>query len=302
MATIITTKIATEANVITHGGIFHADEVLATVMLSKIIDNLTVLRTFKVPEDISDEVIIYDIGGGKFDHHQKGGNGVRENGVPYAAAGLIWKEFGSQILANSCNPEVVWKMLDRDLVQGVDAIDNGTLPKLDYEAKPMNFSAIISSFNPTWDSSESPDDCFLKAVAFAETVFDNILKNAESKAKAQEIIDAAIESSEGHIMVLDRFVPWQEFLFSSVNEKAEEIQFAVFPSLRGGYNWQCVPDSLGGFGQRKPVPAEWKGLNGAALQEVTGIATAIFCHPAGFIGSAETLEDAIKLAELAINS
>lgn len=123
-----------------------------------------------------------------------------------------------------------------------------------------------------------------------------------SKTKAQKIVDEAIEISEGHILVLDQFVPWQEFIFSSTTEKAEGIQFVVFPSNRGGYNWQCVPDSLGSFGQRKSVPTEWKGLRDFDLQKVTGVATASFCHPAGFIGGATTLEDALALAKLAVNA
>ena len=35
--------------------------------------------------------ILVDIGGGKFDHHQKNGNGKRENGISYASAGLVWQ-------------------------------------------------------------------------------------------------------------------------------------------------------------------------------------------------------------------
>ena len=84
------TKNLEDATVITHGGIFHADDVLSTVILSKVMDNVTVLRTFKVPANISDDVLVYDIGFGRFDHHQKGGNGTRKNGVPYAACGLLW--------------------------------------------------------------------------------------------------------------------------------------------------------------------------------------------------------------------
>lgn len=299
---ITTTRVAEMANVITHGGIFHCDEVLATVILSKVFGKLNVLRTFKVPENVGDEVIVYDIGFGKFDHHQKGGNGARENGVPYAACGLIWKEFGHNIVSDTCNPEFVWALIDRDLIQGIDAIDNGKMPKADYPAHSMSFSHAISGFNPNWDDNGDSDEAFVKAVAFAEIVFDNTLANAISKAKAQQIVDEAIEKSEGNIMVLDCFVPWQEFIFSSTNEKAKGIQFVVFPSNRGGYNWQCVPDSFGSFGQRKSVPSEWKGLSGLELQNVTGIATATFCHPVGFIGGADTIEDAIELANLAVNS
>lgn len=301
----ITTNVE-KANVITHAGTFHGDEVLATVILKKVLgDNITVCRTFKVPEEgLSDDVIIYDIGFGKYDHHQKGGNGSRENGVPYAAVGLIWKDYGHKVIKNicTCNTELIWSLIDIDLIQGIDAVDNGKIPKVDYPAQVISLSQVISEFNPAWDSSENSDAAFLKAVNFAEIAFDNALEKAISKARAQNLVCNAIEKSQGHIMVFDRFVPWQEFVFSSENEKANDIQFVVFPSNRGGYNWQCVPEVLGGFGQRKPVPNEWKGLSGFELQKVTGVKTASFCHPAGFIGGAETLEDAIAIAKLAVEA
>lgn len=292
----------TQATVITHSGTFHSDEVLATVILEKVLGNITICRTFKVPEELADDVIVYDIGFGMYDHHQKGGNGARENGVPYAAAGLIWKDFGRQLVTDTCNPDLVWNLIDRDLIQGIDATDNGKIPKVDYPAQAMTFSQAISSFNPNWDSEMSTDDAFAKAVEFAKIVFDNVLANAVSKANAQDIVDEAIESSVNNIMVLDRFVPWQEFIFSSTNNKASDILFVVFPSNRGGYNWQCVPDALGSFGMRKAVPDEWKGLRDLELQNVTGVATASFCHPEGFIGGATTLEDAIALAKLAVEA
>ena len=292
----------TQATVITHSGTFHSDEVLATVILEKVLGNITICRTFKVPEELADDVIVYDIGFGMYDHHQKGGNGARENGVPYAAAGLIWKDFGRQLVADTCNPDLVWNLIDRDLIQGIDATDNGKIPKVDYPAQAMTFSQAISSFNPNWDSEMSTDDAFAKAVEFAKIVFDNVLANTVSKANAQDIVDEAIESSVNNIMVLDRFVPWQEFIFSSTNNKASDILFVVFPSNRGGYNWQCVPDALGSFGMRKAVPDEWKGLRDLELQNVTGVATASFCHPEGFIGGATTLEDAIALAKLAVEA
>lgn len=127
---------------------------------------------------------------------------------------------------------MVWNLIDINLIQGVDATDNGTMPKTDYPAQAMSFSQTISEFNPAWDSSENSDDAFLKAVNFAEVVFDNVFANAIFKAKAQQIVDDAIEKSEGHIMILDRFVHWQEFIFSSTNEKAEGILFVVFHSNR----------------------------------------------------------------------
>ena len=302
MTNITMTKNIKEATAVTHGGTFHADEVMATIILKKVFGDITVCRTFRVPEDLEEGVIIYDIGFGQYDHHQKGGNGARENGVPYAACGLIWKQFGPQIVADTCNPELVWELIDRELIQGIDAGDNGTLPKLEYPVQAMNISAIISEFNPNWDCEEDTDEAFIKAVEFAEVVFDNTLSSVIAKAKAQKIVEEAIETAEEHIMVLDQFVPWQEYIFSSTNPKAGEIQFVVFPSNRGGYNCQCVPDGIGSFGQRKPVPEEWKGLRDADIQKETGIKTATFCHPAGFIGGAETFADAYALAKKAVEA
>ena len=69
--TIKITKNSAEATVITHGGTFHADEVMATVILEKVFEDITVCRTFRVPEDLKEDVIVYDIGFGTFDHQDR---------------------------------------------------------------------------------------------------------------------------------------------------------------------------------------------------------------------------------------
>ena len=287
-----------EANAITHGGLFHADEVMATVILSRIMD-VKVARVFKVPEDVSSDVIVYDIGYGELDHHQKGGNGCRENEIPFAACGLIWKKYGLKVVADTVNPEKVWDIIDRTLIQGIDATDNGTMPKVDYPCGNMSISQIISSFNPNWDTQDDPDEAFMRAIALAEQVFNNCFERAKGLVKADSIVEEAIEKADDKIMVLEQFVPWDNPLLNSENAKASNILFVVFPSNRGGYCFQCVPDALGSFGQRKSVPNSWKGLREEDFQKETGVATASFCHPAGFIGGAETLADAIELARLA---
>lgn len=276
-----------EANAITHAGTFHTDEVLSTVILSKVFENITVFRTNNIQENmnIKPNTIIYDIGLGEFDHHQKGGNGKRENGVPYAACGLIWKKFGKEIVKNYENSEIIWKIIDKKLIQPIDADDNGVFPTLDYPIQNLTFSNIISGFNPKWDNeNDNQNDSFIKAVEFATIVFENALENAISQAKAYFIIKEALEKSENNIMILNEHLPWKETLFEIDNPKAKDLLFVVYPSNRGGYNWQCVPESIGSFGQKKSVPSEWKGLYGEELQKISGISTARFCHPNGFIG------------------
>ena len=52
--------------------------------------------------------------------------------------------------------------------------------------------------------------------------------------------------------------------------------------------------------KKKPFPKAWWGLSGQKLVKITGVETAIFCHPNGYIAGAKTREDAIRLANLAI--
>lgn len=54
-----------DANCITHSGKFHADEVMATVILEKIM-HVNLLRVSEVPKTINPDVIVFDIGGGNF--------------------------------------------------------------------------------------------------------------------------------------------------------------------------------------------------------------------------------------------
>ena len=76
------TKNLKEANCITHTGTFHADEIFATLILSKIIPEISLIRLPEVNEkernEANKDAIIYDIGRKEYDHHQLGGNGEIE--------------------------------------------------------------------------------------------------------------------------------------------------------------------------------------------------------------------------------
>lgn len=205
--TTLTTKNTYRATAITHAGLFHADEVLATVILKQFFRDLKVARVFKVPSNTI--AFIYDIGNGAYDHHQKGGNGCRENGVPYAASGLIWRDYGQtalKVLGIDENIRFsVWKEVDKNLIQSVDAIDNGIMSKayltinnsvVEYPVHVMTFSQIIFEFNPKIDDNIDSDEAFEKAVHFAEIVFNNSVKNAVETVKSTSIIEQTIRKVE----------------------------------------------------------------------------------------------------------
>lgn len=296
---------ASQCNAITHGGKFHADEVFATAVLSMFMP-VRLMRVFAVPEGT--DAIVYDIGAGKYDHHMKGGNGERENGIPYASAGLIWQDYGRRALsALGCADDLLdeaWSNLDERLVQPIDAVDNG-LSAFDGEKRysTVSISDIVASFNPNWDVSlekESYDRAFLQAVGCVQEIAERFMRAEIARAKAGRLVEQAIaDAPERRILVLEQFMPWKHHLFASKQEKAGDIWYVIFPSARGGYNVQCVPDAEDSFGERHALPVSWRGLRGEELAKVCGIESAIFCHPSGFIGGAGTLEDALAFARLA---
>ena len=86
-----------DANCITHSGTMHADDVFATAFLELYLGDIKVFRTNSLDFSVSQSAIIYDIGRGKFDHHQVDAK-KRENGITYSSFGLLWNEFGKDYL------------------------------------------------------------------------------------------------------------------------------------------------------------------------------------------------------------
>ena len=90
------TKNIDKANCITHSGKFHVDDVISTIFVSKIMENVVLMRIPIIQNRNLKNKIVYDIGLGEFDHHQKNRNGQRENGIYYSSIGLLWKKFGKK--------------------------------------------------------------------------------------------------------------------------------------------------------------------------------------------------------------
>lgn len=187
--TIVSPTEIEQANAITHDGIFHADEIMATVLLSMVWPNLKVCRTSNVPKSLSDNAIVYDIGGRIYDHHHLGFNKAREDGIKYSSFGLLWQEFGMEFLYGEPNAQLIFKIFDKNFVEGIDAEDNGQL-QFDEKFPVMTVSSVISDFNPNCDESEDSDACFLQVVQFAEDIFINALGSAIATAKAKMSADA----------------------------------------------------------------------------------------------------------------
>ncbi len=273
-------------NAFTHGGKFHADEVFSTAILKLLNPNLKVKRGFKVPENF--DGIVYDIGFGEFDHHQKDSE-IRECGVPYAAFGLIWREFGERVLQKYCPAEYLSqeaKRFDEKFIKHIDKDDNTGCGDI--------VADLIAGFNPSWDSTKTDNECFKTAVEFATTILQNKFNSLAAIYRANDMAKKALAEMQQGIVVLPMYAPWKMALVPS------EALFAIYPSQRGGYAAQCVPNDDDTQSLKVPFPAQWRGASEQQLQQISGIQTLRFCHNSGFLITTNTVQDAIDACKLAM--
>ena len=96
------------------------------------------------------------------------------------------------------------------------------------------------------------------------------------------------------ILYLERALPWKHAI------KDFDCLFVIYPSNRGGYNVQAVPQKEDKYTLRVPFPEIWRGKTEEELSVITGIKGLTFCHASGFLCAVETLEEAYEVAELAM--
>lgn len=270
---------------LTHNGKFHADDVFAAALLSIVQPGITIRRVSSIPENFNG--LVFDIGRGRFDHHQKDAE-IRENGIPYAAFGLLWREFGESVFLADCGPEDAVKeaaVFDEKFVQPLDEDDNTGCGN--------QLAGIIGAFNPSWDSNADADACFTEAVSFAGMILHKKFESVFGQQRAKSFVTEALASAERNIVTLARFAPWKSVLIPS------SAEFVVYPSQRGGYNAQAVPKSPDGEEVKRPFPHEWAGKENEELQTASGLKALRFCHKGRFLIAAETLEGAKEACRLA---
>lgn len=294
----LVTKIE-EATCITHSGTMHADDIFATAFLELYLGNIKVLRVAEIDKNTNCNAIIYDIGRGKFDHHQENSD-FRDNGIKYSSIGLLWREFGKDFLKknNIENVDEVFLAFDKELIEGIDAIDNGVFPEIIASYKVKTLSDVIKLFNPSSFTDQNENVQFLKAEKFAKEIFKETLYNVIGKIKAKILVDELIEKTDGQVLILDEYMPYEEAILTNLN--ANNILFVIYPSNRGGYAIKTISKSLEDRTDRLLLPQEWAGLSGNDLERVSGVEGANFCHTNRFIATCKTREATLKLAEKAL--
>jgi uncharacterized UPF0160 family protein len=287
----------------THDGSFHADEVFAVAALGLLNGTAEVVRT-RDPEVLKAADLRVDVGfrddasSGDFDHHQRGFEAARANGVRYASFGLVWREFGARVCDDDAE---VAAAVDETLVQTIDANDTGQrlTESLIDGVRPYSISAVIGGFNTVWDEQVSPGEegvRFDAALALARQILVREIAAAASGRRAERVVRAAIAAaSDPRVIELSVNAPWKRVL---VPETADAL-FVIYPK-RQGFGLEAVPRALGSFENRRDLPAAWGGLEGADLVAVTGVDDALFCHAKRFLAVAASHEGITRLAELAL--
>ena len=280
-----------DASAFTHGGKFHADDVFSAALLLYLNPEIQIERGNQVRENY--EGIVFDVGRGAYDHHQKDSR-VRENGIPYAAFGLLWEVLGAEILG-----EDLAVQFDESFVQPLDQNDN--------TGEKNELATLIGNFNPTWDAKGGTDEAFFQAVSVAGMILENKFQryfgNERADKRVEEVLRAheadlktgRVPAEQEKILILPEFVPCQKHLSET------KIAFVIFPSNRGGY---CIQPQKREYSMnyKCSFPEEWLGLEKEALEEVTGLESASFCHKGGFLMTTGTLEDAVKACKISLHA
>lgn len=278
----------------THSGVFHCDEVtgfaitrLAEVCTSAI--RLVSLEDLPTTGLIADIGRIYDPLSLMFDHHQ--GMLRRENGYPYASAGLLWAEYGHLAVKNVVHPECKYidqivNYVDEHFIQGIDAFDSDndfsvTAKCSGGPVKVKTLSGLISSFNDN-DPTDHPQQFrqFNKGVGF---IMYLLVSEIEAAERYFEVIESFGEISDvqGEILQLSANVPWKRI----VHEMHPNVKFVISPSARPGapFSMIAVPIEPGSREVKLPIERA-PGFDG-------------FIHQGKWIAGGKSVEELKALAQ-----
>lgn len=307
----------------THSGVFHADDVFAAATLALLHPDAPLVRTRERERleeaTSSSRWICFDVGDHfdpamqNFDHHQRSFARRRENGVPYAAFGLVWEAHGeavvrevlAEVLSQGAEEEdessfvrELCALVDARLVQAVDAADCGELSEQahlkdheDVALATCNVSRVVALYNPPRGErlSHRYDEAFMHAMAMARVLIEAQVQRVYEFVGAAHVVERADDGSP--LLLLESYVPWQQHV-------QPHHLFVLSPSLDGsGWMIETVQDD---FVPRHPFPQAWAGLRDEALAQVSGVADVIFCHRARFIAAAKSKKGALDLIERAL--
>lgn len=246
--------------IITHNGLFHADEVLAIALLRTFTTHhYEIIRTRDLTPylfcgKLRKRYLALDVGKKFdnvqwFDHHQFDKNNPLHT---YSSAGLIWK--------NLCESQYLNFPKINKLVKEVDLHDNGI-----QMAANNHFCEIISTFNPISLDKHNQDDAFQNALEFATRYVSNLKRKQEEFERFEKIAS--------HAPVINGFLVSRIF-FPQWKRKAIDLGCKGFIYFDKDQDCWAV----------QATPKELESFECVSTLEATGHSHEIFVHKNGFIG------------------
>lgn len=296
---------------VTHSGGFHADELLSSVILTRLFPQARLVRS-RDAEWITPgaDRVIYDVGRAYdpdlriFDHHQREAP-LRADGQPFSSFGLVWRHFGQDYLraldVPTASVDIVHAGFDAGFVLPVDLVDNGALDPS--SAGPLladlTLPLLLESLKPVFDDTDpqADDHAFGRALVIARAFVEAAIARRAAKLRAEAVVNSAIaQAGAGRVLELPQGMP-----FRSAVERAgaDHLLFVVHPR---GDDWAltCIRQGEDTFRNRADLPAAWAGLTDAALEAASGVPGAKFCHNGRFIAVAATRTAILRMADLAV--
>ena len=288
-----------------HNGKYHDDDIFACatllLMLEKRGERGVITRTrdeaiIQASDYVCDVGGIYDPATNRFDHHQPEGAGKRDNGIPYASFGLVWKTYGTEVTGS----ESIAQFVDARIAQGIDALDNGVqISTPTFEGVfQYSFHDIVRTFRPSWKETFDIDDAFLKSVDLAKHALSREIIRMRDEQLAEQFVEQDYQNArDKRIIILSSFYPWKETI-----SKYPEPLYAVWQNpTEKTWVVMAVRDDWNSFVNRKDMPALWSGLRDAEFEQVSGVPGALFCHRGVWLATAKTKEAALALAQIAVD-
>lgn len=279
------TKQYSKANFVTHSGTFHVDDVISTIFLSKIFNEINLIRVPSMENRSANNKLVFDIGLGEFDHHQKNRNGKRENGIYYSSIGLLWKKYGKEYLKKikAKNIEKVYEYMDEELIQYIDATDNMQMEYLKNKTSPD----FVKLCNPEWNENITEEEGFVRALKLADEFWDIYIKHALAEIEAIEIIIKKTNETDDNYAIFDKELPYRKAIDLLENKN---IKYLIFKSKRKCYDIRIIDKEI--EFKKEIVINDLK-----QARSLSKISDLLYVDANGKLCCTETLDSAINLVK-----
>lgn len=284
-----------QIQVVTHNGIFHADELLACSLLCIAYgrNNVGIIRSrdHKVLEVATSNKDTWTIDVGNsydpsmlnFDHHMRDFDVTNSFGNKLSSFGMVVEELLRRDFFNEVKDSLL------KLSNKVDMLDNGVK-----KAEDLLFLSVFNSY------SDNEVINFYAALETATSYLLSLINQWKEEITINERLEKAIQIRRNGIVASEEYIPVDERL-----NALEDVRLVVYKSKAGTFNIQSVNvGETKDFSVRCPSPEGWRGLRDNELVRASGGLPLTFCHIGGFltVTSTDDIVEAIRVARIIIDT